>query len=134
MKKNKVQKNIVNLNFKVSYDAMKNNNYNINFNNLSRDFHKVDTKTMYMFLMYAISQDETVDMHLAICNYLYFMDPYIYGADMLIKWHLTQALKISPYNSEVLTNWIFGVYNGNPDCPFSEAELSMYRQRIKKTD
>ena len=56
-----------------------------NFEELARDFPKIDSQKMYMFLMYAISQKEDVEKHLAICYYLYFRDPYIVGADHLIR-------------------------------------------------
>lgn len=105
-----------------------------NFEELARDFPKIDSQKMYMFLMYAISQKEDVEKHLAICYYLYFRDPYIVGADHLIRWHLIQALKLSPYDERVLKNWIFGVYSGNPDCPFTKKELEDYKCRLYQSE
>ena len=103
--------------------------YEFSFDHLSHDFPKVNSLTMYAFLMYVISQEESPDKHLAICNYLTFMDPYILGADALIRWHLIRALELDPENQEVL-RWIL-FYDGNPDCPFSQAQLEEYRRTLK---
>ena len=45
-----------------------------------------------------------------------------------ISWHLMQALRVSPCNVRVLKDWIFGIYDGNPDSPFSESELLAYKK------
>ena len=125
-----VEKRIKALDFLSAYDELSAQDYMFSFENLSRDFSHIDALTMYSFLMFSISMNETVDKHLAVCHYLYFMNPYICGADMLIKWHLLQALNISPGNREVLLNWVFGVYNGNPDSPFSSSELEHFRKQL----
>ena len=82
--------------------------------------------------MFLISQKEDVDRHLAICNYLYFINPYICGADRLIRWHLIRILDISPRNPIAIREWIFGIYNGNPDCPFSNIELMEYKKVLNE--
>ena len=128
----KVQKQIIKLDFANAYRQLYESNYSFNFDDLSRDFPKVNSLKMYLFLMYTITQDEDVKKHLAICYYLYFINPYILGAEELIKWHLKKALEISPYNEDVLKNWIFGVYNGNPDNPFTDEEMSEYSCRLKE--
>ena len=106
--------------------------YEFSFDHLSHDFPKVNSLTMYAFLMYVISQEESPDKHLTICNYLTFMEPTILGADALIHWHLTRALELDPRNRDVL-RWILSVYDGNPDCPFSQAQLEEYRRTLKGT-
>lgn len=124
-----IQKMIKCMNFTCAYQKLDELDYSFNFKNLTRDFPKINSLNMYMFLMYAISQSENVEKHLSICCYLYFMDPYINGADTLIKWHILRALEISPNNQSVFKDWVFGIYNGNPDCPFDEKELAIYRQK-----
>ena len=107
--------------------------------NISFDFQSLSTNIkidnaiqMYCFLMYAISKKETAEIHLSICNYLSFMEPHITDDDSLIKWHLVRAFDIS-HDAEVLNNWIFGVYSGNPDCPFSNDELAYYRSFLNNS-
>lgn len=126
----KVEKQIIALEFSEAYSELRASGYSFNFKNLARDFPKVDVMTMYMLLMFAISLDESVEKHLAICYYLYFKEPYVQGADLLIKWHLLRSLEISPCNQDVLRNWIFGVYSGNPDCPFSTIELEEFHKQL----
>ncbi len=128
MKMKTITEQIANLNFLDAYNELCQNNYCFSFDNLTKDFPRLNSQQMYLFLMYAISQDEDVEKHLAICYYLYFMDPYIVGADSLIRWHLMQALRVSPCNVRVLKDWIFGIYDGNPDSPFSESELLAYKK------
>ena len=119
-----IAKQIKDYNFCEAYEELYANGYTFCFNHLTRDLPKLNSH--YVFLMYAISRHEDVEKHLSICYYLYFMDPYIAGADSLIRWHLMQALKISPCDEKVLRDWIFGIYAGNPDSPFSEEELSYH--------
>lgn len=127
-----IKKQIVKLDFFNAYNELKKNSYIFNFDNLTRDFPDLDSLQAYIFLMYAISLDEDVDKHLSICYYLSLINPYILGADSLIKWHLLQALKISPYDERVLKNWVFGIYNGNPDCPFSKEEIEDFSEHLKE--
>lgn len=83
---------------------------------------------MYLFMMYAISQKEDAEKHVIICYVLFFGKPYIAGDDSLIYWHLKRALEISPYDPNILGNWVFGVYGANPDCPFNEEELEDFEK------
>lgn len=128
----KIEKKINTLDFRCAYEELYSNNYSFNFENLSCDFPKVNAKTMYMFLMYVISKNERVEQHIAICNYLYFMEPHVCGCDSLIKWHLLRSLKISSNNKDVLRNWIFGIYNGNPDNPFTASELETFHNQLEE--
>ena len=114
MKMKTITEQIANLNFLDAYNELCQNNYCFSFDNLTKDFPRLNSQQMYLFLMYAISQDEDVEKHLAICYYLYFMDPYIVG--------------VSPCNVRVLKDWILGIYDGNPDSPFSESELLAYKK------
>ena len=114
-----------------AYSKLSEKSYSFSFKDLSRDFPKVNSNTMYMFLMYAIAKEETPNKHFAICNYLYFMEPYIVGADILIKYHLKRVMEICPNDLTVLNDWVFGVYESNPDCPFSDEELAYYKDKIK---
>ena len=112
--------------YRAAYEEMKANRIPFDFDSISTYFKKNDAVSMYRFLMYAISREETAQLHLAICYYLFFMDPIFSDNDSLIKWHLVRAFDIS-HDEDVLNNWIFGIYSGNPDCPFSDEELDYYR-------
>ncbi len=133
MNKKLIQEQINKLDFAGAYSQLCQEPYIFEIDHLARDFPKIKSTTMYLFLMYAISQDESAEKHLAICNYLYFMDPYILGADSMIKWHLLQALKIarSPQDQAAIKNWILDIYRDNPDCPFTEEELTEYGRSLR---
>ena len=82
---------------------------------------------MYAFMMFVISQEEDATKHITICNYLYFMNPYINGADQIIRWHVLRALEMFPQSISMIRCWAMSIYDGNPDCPFTDAEW----QKIK---
>ena len=125
-----LQDKINNYDFQTPYKMLCAEDYMFCFEHLAVDFPKVNSLTMYAFLMYAISQRETSIKHLAICNYLYFMEPYVVGADALIKWHLDRAQDIDMNNEQVL-GWILSVYSGNPDSPFAESQLDSFRKTLE---
>ena len=124
-----IEKHIISGDYKEAYDEIESNIKSFDFQSLPN----IDAIHMYRFLMYAVSRNETADIHLSICNYLNYMNPIITDNDSLIKWHLVRAFEIS-HDKNVLKNWIFGVYSGNPDCPFSEEELNYYRSFLEKDE
>lgn len=82
---------------------------------------------LYTFIMYAISREETVEKHLAICDVLLYLEPCFLGDYDLIAWHLRQSLKISPNDVKVL-QWTIDTFSSHPDSPFSESELLAYKK------
>ena len=127
--KNSIEKDILKGNFADAYRELLCRDYSFEFHELDRDFPKIQGGAMYLFLMYAVSQNEDAEKHLSICQYLYFGDKSFNGADSLIRWHLMQALRLSP-DSRRVVRWIMSVYSGNPDCPFSEEEMEAFRQLL----
>ena len=123
MKNKHIQNNILRLNFEKAFLELQECNYSFEFNELSLDFPKVDCLKMYLFLIYCIIKDEDIEKHFSICYYLYFMDPYIHDSDVIIKHHLLRILEISPKDKRVYENWILGIYNGNPNSPFTNEEI-----------
>ena len=69
---------------------------------------------LYTFIMYAISREETVEKHLAICDVLLYLEPCFLGDYDLIAWHLRQSLKISPNDVKVL-QWTIDTFSSHPD-------------------
>lgn len=129
MNMSKINKLIKTLDFETAYCELCKKNYSFTFDNLLTHFPKIDVLKMYAFLLYAITQHEDEEKYITICNYLYFMEPSMWGANSLIKWHLIQALKI-PTHSTKIEEWILGVYDGNPDSPFDEEEIALIRQTL----
>jgi len=123
VKMKNIQNQIAQLDFSNAYETLKSLDYDYGFRNVSRDFKKIDSIKMYAFMMFAVAKDEDIVKHLTICNYLFFINPYINGADEIIRWHILRSLEISPESVDVIRNWVMSVYSGNPDCPFTENEL-----------
>lgn len=123
-----IQQSIIKLDFCGAYKELVSLNYDFCFENIVRDFKKVDSVKMYAFMMYAISQKEEITKHITICNYLYFMNPYINGADKIIRWHILRALELFPNSVSIIGRWVIDIYDGNPDCPFSDEEMYQFKK------
>lgn len=125
-----IQDQIVQLDFFIAYENLISLNYDFRFESITKDFKKVDSVTMYAFMMFAISQKEDATKHITICNYLYFMNPYINGSDKIIRWHILRALEMFPESVSMICRWVMSIYDGNPDCPFTDAELQKIKSAI----
>lgn len=130
MNLNAIQKQIQKLDFYNAYNNLSSANYDFSIENVARDFKKVKSITMYAFLMFAISMEESTAKHITICNYLYFFNPYINGADQLIRWHILRAWEMFPQSASEIYRWVINVYGGNPDCPFTDNELQKIKSGI----
>ena len=124
-----VQNQIIQLDFLKAYEHLKSLNYDFCFENTARDFKKVNSVTMYAFMMFVISQEDATK-HMTICNYLYFMNPYISGADQIIRWHILRALEMFPQSASMIRCWVMSIYDGNPDCPFTDVELQKIKSKV----
>ena len=125
--KSKLKKYIQSGDYFTAYNLIESANISFDFRSLSSYTEGIDAIQIYRFLMYAISKNETAELHITICNYIFFVKPHFTDEDSLIKWHLVRAFDLS-HDIAILKNWIFGVYSGNPDCPFSDKELDYYRK------
>lgn len=130
MKLQRIENKIKKLDFSEAYKDLISLNYDFRLENIAKDFKHTSSITMYAFLMFAVSQNENAILHITICNYLYFMDPYINGADQMIKWHALRILERFPENISAISRFVIGIYEGNPDCPFSDAEMERFRAAI----
>ncbi len=126
-----IQQSIIKLDFSNAYEELVSLNYNFCFENIVRDFNKVDSIKMYAFMMYAISQKEDIIKHISICNCLYFINPYVNGADQIIRWHILRALELFPNSASIVGRWVVDIYDGNPDCPFSDDEMYQFKNDMK---
>lgn len=118
--------------YREVYESLSKDGFKFTLNNIVSMFHKVSSFELYVFLMYAISQNETVEKHITICESLLYMDPYIVGTPELVYWHVNQALKIKPKDIKVMS-WVIDVFYGDPSSPFSDEELYQYALFVNKT-
>lgn len=114
--------------YKEIYDEL-DANMKFTLNDLMSLFPGTQSHEVYLFMMYAISKEETPERHLAICDNLMFMDPYISGSYSLIRWHLERALEVCPGNIETI-QWIVDSFSNNPDSPFGEEELLRFQSLL----
>lgn len=128
----KIEKEIINGNYFTAYEYLKSCNYNYTMANLTHDFKKISSMQMYCFLMYAISRNETPEMHLAICDFLVF-DPFFCYVYPMVYWHVKRILEIAPDFIDIKV-WALAMYYQSPDSPFTESELYEFAKSILKEE
>ena len=126
---NTINKLIKTYRFPEAYQEVIKTNAEFSFDYLYIHLKKINTETVVLFLIYANTIEEDISKYLCILNYLYFIAPYVVGNDIIIYHFVKEALAFSPNDSKILS-WVLSVYGGNPDCPFSENELSEFRKLI----
>lgn len=126
---NELQKHMNNGEYQVLYDKLVASQYCYTLENFTRDFEKISSEKKYAFLMYAIASAETPDLHILICDMLYYTDTFFFDIYTVQKWHLRRALEISPNNKQVL-QWIICTFKDHPSSPFSEEELFNYNNLL----
>ena len=124
-------KNIKKGNYFEAYNELRSLFYDWNIDNIMRDMKKLGSKDVYCFLMYAISRNETENLHKLACELL-LIDPYFHFVYPLIYWHANKALIINE-NYIDMKVWIVNNFYNNPDSPFGEDELCEYADNIVKS-
>lgn len=112
-----------------AYKSLISEDFSFKLNNIVTCFPKLNSIQIYMFLIYTISKEETIEKYIAICENLLYINPYIEDSYSLISWHLREALKIFPKNISI-EHWIIDIFWGNPDSPFSDEELCKFAKDI----
>lgn len=113
--------------FQNVYKELDSANYEYTIDAFTRDFKNVSSEMKFAYLQYLIAKEETPDIHLLLCDFLMWTDTFFFDIYPVLKWHLNRALEISPPNIKVL-QWITCTFNGHPDSPFSDEELSAYNK------
>lgn len=115
--------------FEEIYQELVDKNFSYSLSNLVAYFPSLGGADLYLFLMYAIAREESVDKHIAICENLIYMGPQIYGAYEMVKWHITRAIGIFPEDIKAMS-WAIEMFYGNPNSPFNEAQLLEYAMSV----
>ncbi|NLZ46461.1 MAG: hypothetical protein GX896_07185 [Clostridiales bacterium] len=112
------------------YMELDENNFFYDIENFTTAFDGVKSEKKYAYLTYAIARNETPNLHLLLCDLIYYTDRFFYDVYTMQKWHLKRALEISPNNIDVL-KWITTIFNEHPDSPFSKYELAIYNKQLE---
>ena len=126
------KENIANLKsgrFKLVYENLKDAGYSYNIETFSHDFGSVNSFLKYTYLLYVISREECVDLHLLACEFLVYTDTICDDIYSLVRWHILQAQSIEPCNTKI-SEWVISYFSDCPSSPFSEAELKAFRHQI----
>ncbi len=115
--------------YEKAYNLMEREHASYDLNTLVKFFPKCNSLSLYTFLMYSISKNETVEKHLAICQCLYFLNPYILDSDSLIRWHAYRAFSIEDVHQK-MKSWIIEIYGTNPASPFDHCELCSFARDV----
>lgn len=116
--------------YREVYDELLKKDFEFTLNNIALLFPKMNSKELYLFIMYSISRKETVEKHIAICDTVMFMNPCISDSYNLVAWHLRKALEIKPKSVEVL-QWICDSFIDHPESPFNGDELFEYKNLLQ---
>lgn len=100
----------------------------VSFMNLTRVFIKTDAYRLYVFILYIIEREPSVDAHLAAAMCLLFGGMNFDADYLLAKRHLLDALAINPNSIEALT-FILENFADCPDNTFSDEEIALFRHR-----
>lgn len=115
--------------FEGAYIALKENGFCYTLNNLITVFPKCNSQILYMFLMYSISKEETVEKHVAACECLIYINPYIYDSTSMVRWHIMKAISLKN-GKEIAMSWAIEVYGEDPSSPFSSQELQIFAKYV----
>lgn len=119
--------------FEEVYNILEKSNFSYSLNNLVEVFPKCDSMVLYVFLMYSISKEETVEKHITLCECLRYINPYIYESNIMIRWHIMQALTIDKTSVKVMS-WVIETYATDPSSPFSKDEIYYFAKNVLDSD
>ena len=118
-------------NYLLAYTILYNLGYEYSIESIKRDFHDVDSINIFCFLIYLLSKENSINHVLLVCDFLTFSDTFFYDVYPVIHMILSQALTAYDYNKELL-EWIVCSYDGHPESPFSQEEISAYKGMLSK--
>ena len=104
-----------------AYNDLNKIGYVYSIENLMHDLPHINSMEKYCFLMYAISRNETSQLHMSICELLMF-DPFFHYVYPLVYWHIQKAIILSP-SDYTIKEWVLDTFSSSPDSPFTDEEL-----------
>lgn len=125
-----IQKMMYRYQYKDVYEILSEENFSFSFSDVLEKFPRIDGSQLYMFYMYAISRNETGKRHLAASETLLYLDPYMDGADDLIRWHLIRGMQINPLDISIV-RFAVRTYYKRESSPFSDKELLGYARLVE---
>ena len=111
-----------------AYNDLNKIGYVYSIENLMHDLPHINSMEKYCFLMYAISRNETSQLHMSICELLMF-DPFFHYVYPLVYWHIQKAIILSP-SDYTIKEWVLDTFSSSPDSPFTDEKLYHYAQSI----
>lgn len=115
--------------FETVHEILEKKSFVYSLNNISKVFARCNSVLIYSFLMYSISKNETVEKHIAICECLLYINPYIFEANSLIYWHVMRAITLSEGKRKIMS-WAIEVYGEDPSSPFSIDEMNCFAKNV----
>ena len=115
--------------FKNLYEELNQVGFVFSVENMEKHFKKAIPSMKFAFLQYVLARNETVNIHILICEMIMFTDVFFCDWYSVVWWHLKRALEISPQNAEVL-KWIISTFDNHPDSPISEHEMTHYKNAL----
>ena len=121
--------NINEYRFEKAYETISSNKLLVLCDYLRSEVKHVSNDKKLLFLLYVASRNPEITVIVSLCEYLFYYPPFIEGNHQIIKVFVLYALKAHP-NSIDLLSWVVDTYSGNPDSPFQDSELEVFKKLI----
>lgn len=113
--------------YQFVYDELKKAGFDYTLDNLEREFSSVDSRDMFCYLLYLISNENTPANTILLCDYLVYSETFFYNRETVIRYLLDNCL-MKNGNDITLIEWILSVYEYNPSSPYSEEEIAEFNR------
>ncbi len=101
---------------------------------LSTDLYNEDPKNIYVFLLYLIATDgNESEWQYYCCLYLIYCNPFFDDTMRLASWHIKQAIRLNPKNTEYKKQVISTFYSYSEQF-FSNEDYYYYAVDVLKED
>lgn len=111
-----------------AYNDLNKIGYVYSIENLMHELTSYKQHGEILLFVYAISRNETSQLHMSICELLMF-DPFFHYVYPLVYWHIQKAIILSP-SDYTIKEWVLDTFSSSPDSPFTDEELYHYAQSI----
>ena len=108
--------------FKAVYGYLEENSFEYKLDTFEKLVKGLNENEIFNYLVYLISVQPSTKNVVFVCEYLLYINPTFYDIYSVIGMFLRYKLSFGIDKS--LINWIFDIFEGSPDSPFSIEELN----------
>lgn len=102
------------------------NKYEYTIDNFEKDFAMISSLNKFIYLIYLISNENTFQNVILICDFLEYTDTFFFDIYSVIGFFIRQYLNSNPKDLK-MKEWVISRYSENPDSPFTRDEIMSWR-------